>query len=113
MKRYEYKKRLMVYLESCGVADLITTCSGGRNRKVSAAFIKSNKTIEEVEKEMLNGQKLQGTTTSQEVYNFLSARNMTHEFPLMTAIYRVIYEKAPPESIAHDLRTHKVIVENE
>jgi glycerol-3-phosphate dehydrogenase (NAD+) len=31
----------------------------------------------------------------------------------MTAIYRVIYEKAPPESIAHDLRTHKAIVENE
>jgi glycerol-3-phosphate dehydrogenase (NAD+) len=65
------------YIESCGVADLITTCSGGRNRKVAAAFIKSKKTIDEIEKEMLNGQKLQGTTTSQEVYHFLSARNMT------------------------------------
>lgn len=61
------------------MADLITTCSGGRNKKVSAAFIKSGKSIEEIEQEMLNGQKLQGTTTSQEVYSFLSARNMTHE----------------------------------
>ncbi|KAI8967107.1 glycerol-3-phosphate dehydrogenase [NAD+] [Mycotypha africana] len=93
------------FFESCGVADLITTCSGGRNRKVAAAFISSGKTIDEIEKEMLNGQKLQGTTTSQEVYHFLSARNMTQEFPLLTAIYRVIYEKAPPESIALDLRT--------
>ncbi|KAI8641828.1 glycerol-3-phosphate dehydrogenase [NAD+] [Parasitella parasitica] len=101
------------YFESCGVADLITTCAGGRNRKVAAAFIKSGKSIDEIEKEMLNGQKLQGTTTSQEVYHFLSARNMTQEFPLMTAIYRVIYEHAPPESIALDLRTRNVKVDME
>ncbi|KAG0746298.1 hypothetical protein G6F57_003980 [Rhizopus arrhizus] len=105
--------RTETFFESCGVADLITTCSGGRNRKVSAAFIKSNKPIEEVEKEMLNGQKLQGTTTAQEVYAFLSARNMTGEFPLMTAIYKVVYERAPAETIALDLRTHKAIVEKE
>lgn len=80
---------------------------------MAAAFINSNKSIEEIEKEMLNGQKLQGTTTSEEVYRFLSARNMTQEFPLMTAIYRVIYENAPPESIALDLRTRKVSVEAE
>ncbi|CEG80043.1 Putative Glycerol-3-phosphate dehydrogenase [NAD ] [Rhizopus microsporus] len=105
--------RTETFFQSCGVADLITTCSGGRNRKVAAAFINSGKSIEEVEKEMLNGQKLQGTTTSQEVYNFLSARDMTHEFPLMTAIYRVIYEKAPPEIIARDLRTRKAVVDKE
>ncbi|KAI9282548.1 glycerol-3-phosphate dehydrogenase [NAD+] [Sporodiniella umbellata] len=105
--------RTETFFESCGVADLITTCSGGRNKKVAAAFIKSGKAIDEIEKEMLNGQKLQGTTTAQEVYSFLSARDKTKEFPLMTAIYRVVYENAPPESIALDLRTHKAIVENE
>jgi glycerol-3-phosphate dehydrogenase (NAD+) len=102
-----------VTIESCGVADLITTCSGGRNRRVAAAFIKSDKTIDEIEKEMLNGQKLQGTTTSQEVYYFLSERNMTQQFPLLTAIYRVIYENAPPETIALDLRTRTTHVECE
>ncbi|KAI8994862.1 glycerol-3-phosphate dehydrogenase [NAD+] [Pilobolus umbonatus] len=99
------------FFESCGVADLITTCNGGRNRRVAAAFVTSGKSIEMIEKEMLNGQKLQGTTTSQEVFHFLYSRKMTHEFPLMTAIYRVIYEGAPHESIAFDLRTRKVHVD--
>ena len=47
------------FMESCGVADLITTCYGGRNRKVSEAFAKTGKSLDELEKEMLNGQKLQ------------------------------------------------------
>lgn len=93
------------FFESCGVADLITTCFGGRNRKCAEAFVTSGKVCkphqgtaapklvailspvpprshacfplvccllqswEDIEKEILGGQKLQvsnqGLTQSQ------------------------------------------------
>ncbi|KAF7721609.1 glycerol-3-phosphate dehydrogenase [Apophysomyces ossiformis] len=91
------------FFESCGVADLITTCSGGRNRKVAEAFAKTRKPIEQLEAELLNGQKLQGTLTAQEVHEFLVARNMVTEFPLFNTVYRIVYEGAPVDSIVRDI----------
>ncbi|ORY95710.1 NAD-dependent glycerol-3-phosphate dehydrogenase C-terminus-domain-containing protein [Syncephalastrum racemosum] len=91
------------FFESCGIADLITTCSGGRNRMVSEAFAQTGKSIEELEKTMLNGQKLQGTLTAKEVHEFLSARNMVDQFPLFKTVYRIIYEGASPTCIVTDI----------
>ncbi|CAG7822639.1 unnamed protein product, partial [Allacma fusca] len=69
-------KNLSTFLESCGVADLITTCYGGRNRKVSEAFVRTGKTLAQLEEEMLNGQRLQGPMTAAEVHHMLEIRGL-------------------------------------
>lgn len=65
------------FWDSAGMADLITTCFGGRNRKCAEAFVKTGKPFAKLEEEMLNGQKLQGTLTARDVFEFLKARKMT------------------------------------
>ena len=64
-------------LQSCGVADLVTTCYGGRNRKVGEAFARRHgegATLQELEKELLNGQKLQGPLTAKEVCGYITEK---------------------------------------
>ncbi|KUF92971.1 hypothetical protein AM588_10008292 [Phytophthora nicotianae] len=87
------------FFESCGIADLITTCFGGRNRKCAEAFVTQKTTWEELEKTLLNGQMLQGTLTSKEVYAILKQHDATDQFPLFTAIYRIAFEGADPATI--------------
>ncbi|XP_012692930.1 glycerol-3-phosphate dehydrogenase 1-like protein [Clupea harengus] len=94
------------FLESCGVADLITTCYGGRNRKVAEAFARTGKSIEELEKEMLNGQKLQGPLTSAEVYHILKQKELVEKFPLFTAVYKICFEGKPVQEMITCLQSH-------
>jgi len=98
--------QLGTFFESCGVADLITTCYGGRNRRVAEAFAKSNKTIEQLEKEMLNGQKLQGPHTAAEVNFMLAGKQMEDRFPLFTAIDRICKGQFGPEKMIDCIRNH-------
>lgn len=80
------------FFESCGVADLITTCFGGRNRKCAEAYAKDpTKGWDAIEVEILNGQKLQGTLTAKEVHEVLKRVNAINEFPLFTKIYNIAY----------------------
>ena len=73
--------------QSAGVADLITSCSGGRNFRCARLSIQRKTSISEVEKTELNGQKLQGTSTAEEVNSFLKTVGQEDEFPLMTSVY--------------------------
>ncbi|KAK4311923.1 hypothetical protein Pmani_016611 [Petrolisthes manimaculis] len=98
--------KLGTFFESCGVADLITTCYGGRNRRVAEAFVTSGKSIEELEKEMLNGQKLQGPYTAAEVNHMLKAKGMESRFPLFTAIHQICLGVIPPSGMIDCIRNH-------
>ncbi|XP_053481761.1 glycerol-3-phosphate dehydrogenase 1a [Ictalurus furcatus] len=94
------------FLESCGVADLITTCYGGRNRRVAEAFAKTGRSLEELEKEMLNGQKLQGPATAAEVHVVLKNKNLLDKFPLFSAVYEICYEGRPVTEFISLLQNH-------
>ncbi|XP_007454966.1 PREDICTED: glycerol-3-phosphate dehydrogenase 1-like protein-like isoform X1 [Lipotes vexillifer] len=94
------------FLESCGVAELITTCYGGRNHKVAEAFARAGRTTEELEREMLNGQKLQGPQTSAEVYRILKQKGLLDKFPLFTAVYQICYEGRPIQEMLSCLQSH-------
>lgn len=87
--------------ESCGVADLITTCYGGRNRKVAEAFVKrgGKQSWESLEAELLNGQKLQGVLTSNELQELLHRKGLVEEFPLFVTINRIVNGHIPPEDL--------------
>jgi len=92
------------FLESCGVADLVTTCFGGRNRKCAEIFAKgvisgSPKAWDVIEAEELNGQKLQGTGTCIDVMKAIAAKKAEKDFPLFVQIHKIAFEGSRPETI--------------
>ncbi|MEW5301341.1 MAG: hypothetical protein WDW36_004205 [Sanguina aurantia] len=94
------------FFECCGVGDLIATCLGGRNRMVAAEWAKNvkagtPKSFEELETEMLAGQKLQGVLTSNEVQAILKTKGWEAAYPLFTTVNRVVQGKLSPEWVLH------------
>jgi glycerol-3-phosphate dehydrogenase (NAD+) len=87
------------FLESCGLADLVTTCYGGRNRKCAEAFAKKEGDWDALEKKMLNGQKLQGTITAKDVMVVLREKGLVNEFPLFSRIHEIAFEGKPAETL--------------
>ncbi|KAL1595713.1 glycerol-3-phosphate dehydrogenase [Paraconiothyrium brasiliense] len=85
--------------ESCGVADVITSCMGGRNFRCAKMATERGESIYEIEQKELNGQKLQGTSTAYEVNSFLKHQGLESEFPLFTAVYNILEGNAKPEDI--------------
>jgi len=87
-------------LESCGLADLLTTAYSGRNRMCAEAFAKdASKSWEDIEAELLSGQKLQGPSTCIDVWHMIEKRGIQEKFPLFTAIHRAVTKEITPEGV--------------
>ena len=114
------------FTESCGMADLITTCYGGRNRKCAEAFAlgcleQQSKekdgqasdycSLEEeclkrwgsIEADLLDGQKLQGTLTCMEAHQVLESQGVLSAFPLMKTIYDISFKGMSVERIVEGI----------
>ncbi|EMG49389.1 GPD Glycerol-3-phosphate dehydrogenase [NAD(+)] [Candida maltosa Xu316] len=85
--------------ESAGVADLITTCAGGRNVKVGRYMAQTGASAEEAEKKLLNGQSSQGIVTAKEVHELLTNVGMTQDFPLFEATYQITFGSESIENL--------------
>ena len=109
-KRLYFTVQDETFFMSCGLADLIATCEGGRNQRVARAFAELNgqKTLGMLEEEMLKGQKLQGELTSNEVQAVLRAKGWELDFPLFTTVNRIIHGSLPVEFITQYQRLSEV-----
>jgi len=105
-KMFDPNSKMQTFFESCGIADLVTTCYSGRNKRVAEAYVTSGKSIEELETEMLNGQKLQGPPTAAEVNTLLKQKGLEDDYPLFTAIHRICAGELPPKAFIDCLRCH-------
>jgi glycerol-3-phosphate dehydrogenase (NAD+) len=104
------------FWESCGVADLITTCFGGRNRQCAEAFARicieqagrkqhemdfssCDHLWQHIERDLLGGQKLQGTITAQEAHAALQHLGRLDRFPMIRIIYEIAFQGRPVDEI--------------
>lgn len=62
---------------------------GGRNRLCAEAFVKTGKPFNQLETELLGGQKLQGVATADELHQFLKARGRVGGYPLFHVVVRL------------------------
>jgi len=102
--------RTETFLQSCGVADLITSCYSRKIQVMADSFIKagSYKAIARIERIVLEGRKLNGPPAAREVYTALKKLNLEDQYPLFTAVHKICVGELAPEQLIDCLKHHPV-----
>ncbi|GLH03128.1 Glycerol-3-phosphate dehydrogenase [NAD(+)], partial [Gryllus bimaculatus] len=98
--------RLSTFFESCGIADYISTCITGRNRRVAEAFARSGRDLQSLQEELLKGEPLQGAITASVVHTMLAYRELEHRFPLITTIHLICQGSLSAPDLLEAMKTH-------
>jgi glycerol-3-phosphate dehydrogenase (NAD+) len=80
----------MTFWESAGWSDMIVSCTSARNWRYSKMAAERGVSLHEIERTELNGQKLQGISTTKEVMSFLKARGVQDKYPLFKAVEGIV-----------------------
>jgi glycerol-3-phosphate dehydrogenase (NAD+) len=82
--------REMTFWESAGWSDMIVSCTSARNWRYSKLAAERGVSLYEIERTELNGQKLQGISTTKEVMSFLRKRGVEDRYPLFKAVEGIV-----------------------
>lgn len=85
--------------ESAGWGDMIVSCTSARNWRYSKMAVERGVSVQEIERTELNGQKLQGISTSREVSSFLRAKGVEEHYPLFKAVDLILDQKINVDDI--------------
>ncbi|KAI0980236.1 hypothetical protein GJ496_007170 [Pomphorhynchus laevis] len=93
-------------IESCGLADIVASCDQGRNAHIAEEFVRSGNNVnwEDLERTLLNGQKLQGVQTSAMLYEFIANNGLIDCFPLFVQIQKICIGQAYANTLIDVLR---------
>lgn len=84
--------------QSSGIGDLLVSCMSGRNYHCGKLMAEKRMVLDEVEKSMC-ATKLQGPGTACIVYNYLKRLKRVEDFPVMSTVYRICYERESFDAI--------------
>eukprot|EP01054_Gregarina_sp_Poly1_P003277 Gregarina_sp_Poly_1__3276@NODE_1938_length_3041_cov_149_372562_g1249_i0_p1_GENE_NODE_1938_length_3041_cov_149_372562_g1249_i0NODE_1938_length_3041_cov_149_372562_g1249_i0_p1_ORF_typecomplete_len429_score61_32NAD_Gly3P_dh_N/PF01210_23/5_7e46NAD_Gly3P_dh_C/PF07479_14/1_1e42ApbA/PF02558_16/0_021F420_oxidored/PF03807_17/0_6F420_oxidored/PF03807_17/1_2e04_NODE_1938_length_3041_cov_149_372562_g1249_i0981288 len=92
------------FFDSAGFADAVTSSFGGRNVKCAAEFVRrmgpeGEVTWEQIEMDMLGGQKLQGYLTCRDIHHSIKTFDLASHFPLLETTFEIAFEGKPAKTL--------------